>query len=265
MLKLLLLPILLYLAVVIAVWALQDRILFPSGMVGAAPALPATTERLVLDTPGGARLRGVHIPPSSGKGAGPLILGFGGNAWNAEAMALYLHDLYPGADVAAFHYRGYPPSSGVLGAAALIADAPLVYDLVANRFPGRPIVAIGFSVGSGVAASLAGKRKLAGLILVTPFDSLEALAGGHYPWLPIRWLLRHKMPVADWLGGTAVPVALIAGQADTLVPARRTDALRRAVPNLVYDRTIGGTGHDDIYQHPAFRAAMAEALEKVGR
>ena len=42
----------------------------------------------------------------------PTLLGFGGNAWNAEAMALYLHGLFPGREVAAFHYRGYAPSTG---------------------------------------------------------------------------------------------------------------------------------------------------------
>jgi uncharacterized protein len=49
----------------------------------------------------------------------------GGNAWNAEAMVLTLHALFPHRDVVAFHYRGYAPSSGRPGwglAAAIRAD-----------------------------------------------------------------------------------------------------------------------------------------------
>jgi pimeloyl-ACP methyl ester carboxylesterase len=262
--KTLLVLFILYLLVVALVWSLQTRILFPAAAVGPAQALPPSAERFRLDTADGARLRGVHLPPAPGTDrTAPVLLGFGGNAWNADEMAIYLHDLYPRSDVVAFHYRGYAPSTGSPGAAALLADAPLVHDLVAARFPGRPIVAIGFSVGTGVAAGLAARRRLAGLILVTPFDSLTKVASDHYPWLPVTWLFRHPMPVSDWLGRVRVPVSLIAAGGDTLVPARRTERLRRALPDLVYDRTIEGAGHNDIYRHQAFRDAMAEALARI--
>ena len=261
-LKILLVVAATYALVVVLAWAFQTRLLFPAGMVGPGGSLPAGAERLELETQEGERLRGVHLGPAK-PGSGPVILGFGGNAWNAEDMALTLRDLYPHADVIAFHYRGYKPSTGAAGAAALLADAPLVHDLAAARFPGRRIVAVGFSVGSGVAAGLARSRRLDGLILVTPFDSLERVAGDHYPWLPVGFLFRHRMTVSDWLSEAPIPVALIAAGSDSLIPARRTDALRRAVPNLVLDRTIEGVGHNDIYRTPQFRPAMAKALERI--
>ena len=192
-----------------------------------------------------------------------LILGFGGNAWNAAAVAEYLHDLFPEAHVAAFHYRGYAPSGGAPGAEALQQDALLVHDFVKARLRPARTVAIGLSIGSGVAPFLAARRPLDGLILVTPFDSLGALAAGHYPWLPVRLLLRHRMEPAAELRGTRLPVAIIAGERDTLVRPARTEALRRAVPNLVLDRTIAGASHNDIYDRPEFRAAMREALAQV--
>jgi uncharacterized protein len=178
-------------------------------------------------------------------------------------MADYLHLLYPGSEVLAFHYRGYAPSAGRPSGEALVADAPLIHDLAAARFPGRPIVAVGFSIGSGVAASLAQRRPLAGMILVTPFDSLSSVAAGHFRWLPVRWLFRHDLPAADWLRGSKVPVAIIAAQRDTLVAPARTESLRRAVPNLVFDRTIAGEDHNSIYQSPAFRDAMQDAMERM--
>jgi pimeloyl-ACP methyl ester carboxylesterase len=261
-LKLLLVPVIVYLAIVALVWGLQARILFPVGMVPPADPLPRGAERLKLDAPDGEHLQGVHVPSSSRR-AGPIILGFGGNAWNAEEMAAYLHEIYPEADVVAFHYRGYPPSGGTPSAEALVSDAPSILGLVAKRFPDRPVVAVGFSIGTGVAAALAGRPPLSGLILVTPFDSLERVAAGHYPWLPVRFLFRHPMQVADRLRSVPVPVALIAGASDSLVPAKRTDALRRSVANLVFDRTIAGAGHNDIYQRAEFRAAMDEALARI--
>lgn len=260
--KLLLVPVLLYAAILVLAFVFQARLLFPAGAVGGAGPLPPGAERLSFDAADGSRLHGVHIKPA-GIPSRTLILGFGGNAWNAEAAAAYLHGLSPDADVVAFHYRGYRPSTGSPGAAALLEDAPLAYDVAVRRIRPARTVAVGFSIGSGVAASLAPRRPIDGLILVTPFDSMKKVATGHYPWLPVRWMFRHEMKSAEWLRGSAVPVALIAGDRDTLIRAPRTEGLRRAAGRLVYDRTIAGAGHNDIYDRPDFRAAMREALAKV--
>jgi hypothetical protein len=261
--KLLLIPVLLYVALLVLVFAFQARLLFPAGAVGGAGPLPPGAERLSLETGGGDRLHGVRIRPSA-RASGTLILGFGGNAWNAESAAAYLHDIFPEAEIVAFHYRGYSPSTGTPSAEALIEDAPHIYDLAAARLRPKRTVAVGFSIGSGVAAGLAARRPLDGLILVTPFDSMKAVAAGHYPWLPVRWLFRHEMTPGQWLSGSQVPVALIAGERDTLIPPPRTEGLRRAAGNIVYDKTITGAGHNDIYDRPEFRAAMREALTRVG-
>src|SRR5206468_4940089 len=142
-------------------------------------------------TPDGETLQGIHIPPEETDATRTLILGFGGNAWNGQDVAEYLHELYPDHEVVAFHYRGYAPSTGSPSAAALIADAPLVYDVAVDRVKPKRVIAVGFSIGSGIAAELAAQRKLDGLILVTPFDSLKAVAQSMYPWLPIGAFFDH--------------------------------------------------------------------------
>ncbi len=264
---LLLVPLFVYAALCAALFFFQASLIFPVAQVGPPGPLPAGAARVRLDAATGERLAGLHVPPVSGAGAGtaPVVLGFGGNAWNADAMAAYLHELYPGADVVAFHYRGYPPSEGSPGAAALRADSLAVFDWAARRFPGRRILAAGFSIGSGVAAWLAAQRPLAGAILVTPFDSFAAAAADHYPWLPVRLLFRHELPAAEDLRGSRVPVAILSGERDTLIRPARADALRRAVPDLAYSRVIAGAGHNDIYQREDFRAAMREALDVLLR
>jgi hypothetical protein len=261
-LKLLLVPILIYVAILVAIYLAQTSIIFPAKAVGGAGPLPPAAVRLELPTGDGHLLHGVHIVPQS-PGARPVILGFSGNAWNAEDAAMFLADLYPDADVVAFHYRGYRPSTGTASAAALLEDAPLVHDFVNQRFAGRPIVAVGFSIGSGVAAHLASRRALAGSVLVTPFDSLAAVGRDHYPWLPVAPLLRHRMDPAVDMQSSHVPTAIIVGGRDTLIPPGRAQSLAKKVPELVYERTIEAAGHNDIYQHPQFRAAMREALQRV--
>jgi pimeloyl-ACP methyl ester carboxylesterase len=69
-------------------------------------------------------------------------------------------------------------------------------------------------------------------------------------------------PAAD-LRSVQVRTAIIAAQRDTLVLPPRTEALRRAVPHLVFDRTIAGAGHNDIYDRGEFREAAREAFDRV--
>ena len=112
-------------------------------------------------------------------------MGFGGNAWNAKVTALTLHNLLPDHDVVAFHYRGYAPSSGRPSARALLSDALVAFDYLQQALAHERIVLVGLSIGSGVAAYLARHRPVAGLILVTPFDSLETSARDLYWWAPV--------------------------------------------------------------------------------
>jgi pimeloyl-ACP methyl ester carboxylesterase len=100
---------------------------------------------------------------------------------------------------------------------------------------------------------------------VTPFDSMARVAAGHYRWAPVRLLFRHALEPARDLAESPTRVAVIAGARDTLIVPDRTQALRRAVPNLVFDRTIAGAGHNDIYDRSEFRQAMGEALQHVLR
>src|SRR4028119_485330 len=122
----------------------------------------------------------------AGRGAPPL-LGVAGSAWKAEAMALYLHGLFPDREVAAFHYRGYAPSTGRPSAQALLADSVLVFDrLQQAHASGRGVVAVGFSIGAGVAAHLARHRPVAGLGLRPPSAPLGARAPGCRGRVPPR-------------------------------------------------------------------------------
>lgn len=241
----------------------QSHLIFPVQAVPLAGPLPQGAERLSVRTPDGHSLKGILMPPDQPDAPKTLILGFGGNAWNGQDVAEYLHELFPGEEVVVFHYRGYRPSTGSASAEALIADAPLVYDAAVARTKPKRIIAVGFSIGTGVAAQLAAKRKLDGLILVTPFDSLRGVAQAMYPWLPIGPFFDHEIDAVAPLRNARVPVAIIAAERDEIVPAERTAALRKVIPNLAYDRTIPRAGHNDIYARSDFQDAMREGLDAL--
>lgn len=244
---------------IVMLTALQTQLLFPTNAVPSPGPLPASARPITVEAPG-ATLHGVHIPPSRPGSEKLLILGFGGNAWNGADVAAMLHDLFPQADAIAFHYRGYRPSTGEPSAEALLADAPFVLDEGQRLVSPERSVAVGLSIGSGVAAGLASTRRVDGLILVTPFDSLRAVAREMFPWVPAG-LVAHEMDSAEALRKADVPVAVIAAERDDIISAARSQALRRSITELRFDRTIAGAGHNDLYGRGEFRGAMTQALQ----
>jgi pimeloyl-ACP methyl ester carboxylesterase len=256
-------PLLLYLAVCAAAFFLQTRMLFPAPAALGDSSPPTGAERLALATSDGVTLVGVHFPGRSNDPAAPLVIVFGGNGWNADMAADTVRDFYPETEIVAFHYRGYPPSAGTPSSRALAADSLLVHDFAAHRFPGRRTVAVGFSIGTGIAIHLAAHRPVAGLILVTPFDSLTKVAAAQLPWLPVRLLFRNPLEAASEVRKVGAPVAIVSAGRDEVIPAARTEGLRRAVPRLAYDRTLPHAHHNSIYHEASFAATMREALAAV--
>ena len=254
----------LYATIITAMYFAQTWLLFPTALAGAGQVeLPALTQRLEVKTPDGESLVGIRIPSvdSAAEGAATL-LGFGGNAMSADRMALTLHWLFPHRDVVVFNYHGYGPRTGRPSALALFSDSLMIFDRLQQARASQDIIAVGFSLGTAIAAYLARHRPVTGLILVTPFDSLEALARELYWWAPVGLLLRHRMPTLEFVRGALAPTAVIVADRDKVVPARRSAPLLRAASNLVFARTIDA-GHNDLYDHPDFAEAMREALAAI--
>lgn len=242
---------LLYGLVATILFIFQDSIVFPRHMVPAAPALPDHAERLRLVRPDGAVLQGVRLPGRDR--TRPVVLGFPGNGTNAETMALFLHQVLPARDVVVYHYRGYAPSDGAPSARALTEDALAIHDSLDG-----PVAVVGFSIGSGVAAHLAGARALDRVVLSTPFDTLHQVAQDSLPFLPVRWLFRHNLTPVTALASNMAPVTLFIASHDKVIAPERAEALAATLPDATTLRLAAG--HNDIYNHPDFAPALRQAL-----
>jgi len=265
LLKLTFIPIGLYAIIVGIAYLLQTWLIFPTGLVGEITNLPPRTRHIDLETEGGKRVVLVRIPPSQiPEKARPYLLGFGGNVWNADAVAIMLHQIFPEHEIIALHYRGYRPSTGSPSAAAMFDDARRAFDHIAGE-SSACMIAIGFSIGASVAVELAATRSLQGIVMVTPFDSLKELAAIHYPWLPVRLLLRHRMEATATLRGLDVPAAVITAGSDRIVPKSRSTPVREAARNLRANFTIETAGHNDVYDTPDFIAALRKSVNALAR
>jgi uncharacterized protein len=197
----------------------------------------------------------------SNEGCEDAILYFGGNA---EAVYVYYDNFahnFKNRTVYLVNYRGYGGSSGTPSEAALYEDALLAYDTLKSKH--KNIAVIGRSLGSGVATYVAAKRDVKKLILVTPFDSVEAVAQAQFPIFPIAWML---LDPYDSIGRAkeikAQTLLLIAGD-DTLIPNENSMRLYNAfLPSQVHKQRFQGFGHNDIQSASRYYLAMKEFLGK---
>lgn len=200
-------------------------------------------------------LRGWIVNP----GRPAAIVYFGGNAEAVQANAGDFARWFPGHSVYLLAYRGYGASDGTPAASELLDDALAFFDDVQTRHPGKPVSAIGRSLGSGIAAHVAARRPVDRLVLVTPFDSLANVAQAHYPWLPVRWLMRERYPAVDALRDYPRPVLVLRAARDEVIPGANTDALLRVLPRAGVV-SIQAAGHNDLHASPAYGEAMAAFL-----
>jgi len=194
----------------------------------------------------------------------PLAIYFGGNAEEVSTIT-GLASRIPGWSVLAVNYRGYGGNAGEPSQRALYADALSVFDWAAGRtdFDPTRIAAIGRSLGSGVAVYLAAKRPLAKLVLVTPFDSLRAVAQHHYPYLPVSLLLRHPFDSIEHAASISTPMLIIAAQKDSIVPSARSRALFAQWRGPKTWREFSGADHNDLDADPRYWETIATYLAEA--
>lgn len=159
-------------------------------------------------------------------------------------------------------YPGYGAREGRPSQNANIAAA----EDALESLPQGPVVGFGESIGTGVISALAARHpaRVAGLVLVTPFDSLAAVAAHHYPLLPVRWLMRDKYPSQTWLRDYEGPVAFVIAGRDSITPPERGRSLYDSYRGPKLALTAPEADHNEVFTglpmdewHKAFAFALS--------
>jgi fermentation-respiration switch protein FrsA (DUF1100 family) len=211
-----------------------------------AVGLPSA-ETAAFETEDGLRLEGWFIPPR-GHATGYTVIVFNGNAGHRGHRAELAGQLSArGLAVFLFDYRGYGGNPGLPSETGLARDARAALAAV-GRVPGvdvTRIVFFGESLGAAVAVRLALEFPPAALILRSPFTSLTDVGQHHYPFLPVRLLLRDRYPTIDRIGRITSPLLVIAGDADRVIPLLDSREVFDAAPEPKRLVVIPGADHND--------------------
>ena len=123
------------------------------------------------------------------------------------------------------------------------------------------IALFGRSLGTGVAAHVAASRPVAGVVLVSPYDSLTAIGSHHYPWLPVSLLLRHRFEALADAARCRMPLLAIVGEDDTIIPVARSRALYDAWAGPKDWYAIRDGDHNTLGASSGFGSASNRFLE----
>jgi len=107
----------------------------------------------------------------------------------------------------------------------------------------RRVLLFGESLGAAVAARLAREQPVGGVVLRSPFTALADVGAVHYPFLPVRLLLRDRFPVAEHVAGVTAPVVVVFGDADEVVPPEQSRAVAEVAGAGQVD--VAGARHND--------------------
>ena len=219
-------------AVLVFLWTIQRRLIyFPTGRVPTPAEIGLTdVEPVTFGTTDGLGLSGWFVA-ASGPSPHVTVLVFNGNAGDRAhrgplAAALHRH----GFQVLLVDYRGYGGNSGAPTESGLAADSRAARAYLAGRpdVDASRLVYFGESLGTAVAVDLAVEHPPAALVLRSPFTSMADVGQYHYPFLPVRLLLRDRFAAIDQIRRIRVPLLVIAGGHDRIVPIENSRRLYEA-------------------------------------
>lgn len=251
-----------YALLMMVVYFLQDRFIFkpeklPSDFVYK---YDIPFKELFFETAPGVTINGLHFYVKNPLG---LILYFHGNTRSIKGWAKYARDFSRyGYDVVLVDYRGFGKSTGRKSEYAMHSDMQRVYDTLCVQYHEHHIIVYGRSLGSGFAAKLASENSPRYLILDAPYYSFTQAAQRFIPILPMKLVLRFRLPTEKWVRRVNCHTYIIHGTADWLIPIRQSEKLQALNPRKITLIRIVGGGHNNlpsfIKYHQFLRDILAE-------
>ncbi len=248
-------------------WFEHSHVYHPSRTLDASGAeLNRPFEDVIFKAADGVQLNGWFFPAATNSARASLaVLVCHGNAGNiSHRLGLCQSLLAAGVNVFLLDYRGYGRSEGRPSEEGTYRDAQAAYAwLRAKGFAGSNIVAYGESLGGGVAAELALREPVGGLILQSTFTSVPDLGAELFPWLPVRWLASIRYDTCRKLPRLKVPVLVMHSRADEMISFRHGEKNFAAAndPKLFWQ--LNGSHNDSTGDRETFLAGLEKFLNLI--
>lgn len=205
------------------------------------------TRPVVLRANDGTRLCGWLMTPNR-PGKHPGVLYFGGRSEEVSWVVRDAGKLFPNMTVLAVNYRGYGESHGDPAEIHMVEDGCTLFDWLAGHghVDSQRIGLVGRSLGSGVAIQVARQRPVHAVVLITPYDSVLAIAKRRFRAMPVEYVLRHRFESIKYAPSLRAPTYVLRAENDDVVPHFHTDQLVAKLARLCGDEIVPGSDHLNI-------------------
>ncbi len=262
-------------AILGAVWVLVltgctvRQLIYPAPPIPVPASPPAPLEAVELATTDGIRISVWHLSADSLPPSRPVALFFHGNGENLETMrqtGLFGELARLGIGIAAVDYPGYGRSGGRPSEESLGRAADAAWQWLGERYPDRPRLVCGWSLGAAVALQLAAREGEAvdGVIAMSSWTSLPDVAGIHFPGWLVGLALHEKYDSLAVAPSIAAPALVIHGARDQIIPEHQGERVAAALPNSRWV-PVPGAGHNDLLSREEVWQEMAAFIEQRAR
>ena len=255
-----------YLSVVVMLSLVERWLVYPAPRAhdGDWVALDFPHEDIQFTGADGAKLHGWYVPHPNPKA---VVLFCHGNGENVAELRPLLELLHDRTDVSIFawDYRGYGKSLGRPHESNLLADARTAQLVLAKRAGVDPsdIVVYGRSLGGAVAVGLAAEHPVRGMVLERTFADMVETAAYHFPWLPVRWVMKNRYPSIERIVTYRGPLFQSHGTADEVVPFEMGKKLFDAATTAKKTFFVVEEGSHNAPQPPEYYKALGEFFDSL--
>ena len=185
------------------------------------------------------------------EGMEKAIIYFGGNGETVDYNASAFSTALPNHTTYLVNYRGYGDSSGKPEEKGIYSDALSIFDKIKPNY--KKISVIGRSLGSPVATLLGSKRDINKLVLITPFDSILAIATQQYPIYPISLMLKDKYDSLSRVKSIKAKTLIIYAEKDNVINIKNTTRLINEFPSSqVNVEMIKNADHNSLSKYEKY-------------
>lgn len=245
-----------YLGLIAIMYMMQRTLMYFPDRLHTAPADAefSQAKEVTLTAADGTRVLAWTVPPQPGK---PVVVYFHGNGGSLQHRVPRFQPLVAdGTGLVALSYRGYGGSQGSPSEEGLLADARAAYDFARKTYPDARIVLWGESLGTGVATAIAAEKDIAALVLEAPYTSTLDIAQAHYPFIPVRWLMKDQFHSDARIGKVRAPILILHGDRDSVIPIAFGERLYALAPEPKEFMRFAGGDHEDLDRFGALQAAQ---------